>query len=96
MQIGLQMDNDPQNTAKMVEKWLEDNKVDVFEWPSQSPDLNPIENLWADLKRRVRARQSTNLTRFCQEEQARIPAEYCQKVVEGPKTLQFKGNATRY
>ena len=40
-----QMDNDPKHTSEVVAKWLKDNKVKVLEW--QSPDLNPIENLWA-------------------------------------------------
>jgi hypothetical protein len=70
-----QMDIDPKHISKVVAKWLKDNKVKVLEWPSQSPDLNTIEHLWAELKKRVRARRPKNLTQLlqlCQEEWVKI------------------------
>uniref|UniRef100_A0A9J7ZYW6 Tc1-like transposase DDE domain-containing protein n=1 Tax=Cyprinus carpio carpio TaxID=630221 RepID=A0A9J7ZYW6_CYPCA len=70
-----QQDNDPKHTAKIMKEWLHKNSVTVLEWPSQSPDLNPIEHLWRDLKMAVHQRLPSNLTeleRICKEEWQRI------------------------
>ena len=41
----VQHDNDPKHTAKATKEWLKKKHIKVLEWPSQSPDLNPIKSV---------------------------------------------------
>ncbi|KAK3531126.1 hypothetical protein QTP70_012493 [Hemibagrus guttatus] len=82
-QWTFQHNNDPKHTAKVVKKWLADKNINVLQWPSQNPDLNPIENLWRELKIRVMVRRPSNLKELeliAKDEWANIPVETCKKL----------------
>ena len=57
----LQQDNDPKHRSREAQQFLHENVPEVIDWLSNSPDINPIENLWSIIKRRVEKRKPSNL-----------------------------------
>lgn len=97
-------DNDPKHKARDTQEWLLYNCPHVMETPPQSPDCNPIENLWEYLDRKIRERPVSSIANLkirLQEEWKRIPGEYLQKLVLSmPRRLEAvikaKGLHTKY
>ena len=87
-----QQDNDPKHSSKLVCEWFRQHNLKVVEWPSQSPDLNPIENLWGELKRklaRLPCRNKKELWENIQQEWYNMPIETCRKLISSmPKRIE--------
>lgn len=105
-EVTFQQDGDPKHTAKIVKDWLKNQKFKTMQWPAQSPDLNPIENLWAFLKKRLASYETApknvqELWGRVQTEWGNIPRNLINKLVESmPKrissVLKAKGLWTKY
>jgi transposase len=51
--VEFQQDNAPTNISNQTEHWFEENGIDVFRTPLNSPDLNLMKNAWAILSSKV-------------------------------------------
>jgi transposase len=101
-----QHDNDPKHTAQRTKNYLESEGIEKLFWPPQSPDLNPIEHLWAILKRKLNAYETCpksmhELWQRAEVEWNKIPPEMCVKLIESvpgrvQAVLRVKGGHTRY
>lgn len=99
-----QQDNDPKHTSKRAKDWFRLNKVNVMSWPAQSPDINPIENLWTDVKKVVFEKKPTSTQKLWEVVQAAwyaIPAERCARLVDSMQrrcvaVIKNKGYSTKY
>lgn len=101
-----QQDNASIHTSRVTMDFLRERNIPVMDWPACSPDLNPIENLWGWLVRRV----YMNGQQFSSVEELRsairvaldeIPKTYMETLVLSMKTrliqvLENKGGSTKY
>lgn len=101
-----QHDLAPCHNSKLVQTFMRENKITVLDWPGNSPDLNPIENLWHILKNRLAKMNCTTKERmitsaiqvwFHDDEVKNI----CAKLVESmprrvEEVISAKGGHTSY
>lgn len=82
----LMHDNARPHVARIVTQYLQEVGIQVMPWPANSPDLNPIEHLWDQIKRKVRARDPVpgtlqQLETAIAEEWQRTPQEDIKKLI---------------
>lgn len=99
-----QQDNDPKHTSNTAYDFLDSKGIDYMDWPAYSPDLNPIENLWAILKQGMRDRICRNedeLWECVQEAWYNLPVEDLRSLIDSMSrrcraVIEKKGYPTKY
>ena len=100
-----QQDGAPCHTAKLIKNWFADCGIQwIPDWPGNSPDLSPIENLWAIVKLKIRDRDTSTVAKLEQELRRpwhAIDPEILQSLADSaPRRLaevvKRKGEVTKY
>ncbi|VDI49520.1 Hypothetical predicted protein [Mytilus galloprovincialis] len=60
-QHRFQQDNDPKHRSNLSKRFMQENQINWWDiWPSESPDLNPIEMVWSMMKQRLNKKKTFN------------------------------------
>lgn len=98
-------DNDPKHTSMFAKSFLERHQVQWWKTPAESPDLNPIENLWHELKefirREVKPQTKDELVAGIVKFWDTVTVEKCVKYINQlnkviPRVIELNGDATGY
>ena len=98
-------DNDPKHVSKLAQEFLEQHSINWWRTPPESPDLNPNENLWHELKeylrREVKPRTKDELVNGIEEFWGSVSGEKCRKYIRHlhkviPRVIELGGAATGY
>ena len=101
----LMQDNDPKHTSLYARTWMEENEVVWWKTPPESPDLNPIENIWHELKefirREVKPKVKEELIEGIAAFWRTVDVSKCNKYINHlrkviPKVIEQNGCATGY
>ena len=98
-------DGVPCHHSKVAKNFLDSNNINLCKWPGNSPDLNPIENLWTNMKNKVSEKQplsGAELVKAIKEVWVKeISKKYCQSLIKSmPKRIKAviknRGGHTKY
>ena len=98
-------DNDPKHCSRLATDFLAENGVNWWQTPPESPDINPVENLWHELKeyqrRVVKPTSKGELIQGIVEFWNTVDIEKCRKYIRHlrkvvPKIIEYNGGATGY
>lgn len=101
-----QHDNAPIHTARIVKNWISEQNVNLLQWPAYSPDLNPMENVWGWLSRKIyesgrQFEDKNTLIAAINEAWSQVSLNYLKSLYDSMpnrlfETIKSKGGSTHY
>lgn len=101
----VQQDNDPKHRSNRIAKFFTEKRIVWWRTPPESPDLNPIENVWGSMKQFLRTtykpRDLESLKEGIQQFWNNLTPDVCRKYINHlnkvvPKVIEVQGEPSGY